>query len=154
MSLQSLIARQTGQRLSANQIKRLDKEALTGLLAEPICLGGQISHQARCWHEQAIKVIENDVLKHLKPCPEYPLIASVPGIGQVLASTIVLETGSIDRFPGAGHYASYARCVNTAKVSNGKLKGRGNKCNGNKYLAWAFMEAAHHATINRESIGS
>ena len=32
-------------------------------------------------------------------------------------------------------------------VSNGKLKGRGNKRNGNKYLAWAFMEAAHYAAI-------
>ena len=37
--------------------------------------------------------------------------------------------------------------MNTAKVSNGKLKGRGNKRNGNKYLAWAFMEAAHYAAI-------
>jgi hypothetical protein len=39
---------------------------------------------------------------------------------------------------------SYARCVKAEKLSNGKYKGQGNKKNGNKYLAWAFMEAAHY----------
>lgn len=71
----------------------------------------------------------------------------MPGIGQALGSTIALETGDIGRFPGPGHYASYARCVKTEKISNNKRKGRGNAKNGNKYLAWAFMEAAHYAAI-------
>jgi hypothetical protein len=30
-------------------------------------------------------------------------------------------------------------------LSNGKKKGKGNRKNGNVYLAWAFMEAAHFA---------
>jgi transposase len=30
-------------------------------------------------------------------------------------------------------------------ISNGKLKGKGNRKNGNKYLAWAFVEAANFA---------
>jgi transposase len=42
---------------------------------------------------------------------------------------------------------SYARCVKAEKLSNGKYKGQGNKKNGNKYLAWAFMEAAHYGAI-------
>jgi transposase len=147
MHLQSLIARQTGERLSANQIKALDNDVIADKLDDPICLGGQLTHLARCWHERAIEVLEEEVLKHLKPRKEYQLVTSIPGVGKVLASTIVLETGSIERFPGPGHYASYARCVNTERVSNGKLKGRGNKRNGNKYLAWAFIEAAHYAAI-------
>jgi len=65
----------------------------------------------------------------------------------VLGLTILLETGTIERFPDAGHYASYARCVKSEKLSNGKYKGQGNRKNGNRYLAWAFMEAAHFATI-------
>jgi len=48
-------------------------------------------------------------------------------VGKILGATIVLETGHIERFLGPGHYASYARCVNTEKISNGKTKGRGNK---------------------------
>ena len=92
-------------------------------------------------------MLEEEVLKHLKPRRDYQLLSSIPGVGKILASTIALETGAIERFPGPGQYASYARCVNTERVSNGKLKGRGNKRNGNKYLAWAFMEAAHYAAI-------
>ena len=147
LSLQSLIARHTGERLTANQIKALDNDAIAQKLADPVCLGGQITHLARDWYEQAIERLEHEVLKHLKPRQEYQLLSSIPGVGKVLASTILLETGSIDRFPDPGHYASYARCVNSERISNGKLKGRGNKRNGNKYLAWAFMEAAHYAAI-------
>ena len=147
LSLQSLIVRHTGERLSANQIKSLDNDAIADKLADPIRLGGQLTHLARCWHERAIAMLEEEVLKHLKPRRDYQLLSSIPGVGKVLASTIVLETGAIERFPDPGHYASYARCVDTERVSNGKLKGRGNKRNGNKYLAWAFMEAAHYAAI-------
>jgi len=74
-------------------------------------------------------------------------LITIPGIGDVLGLTILLETGTIERFPDAGHYASYARCVKSEKLSNGKYKGQGNRKNGNRYLAWAFMEAAHFATI-------
>jgi len=44
-----------------------------------------------------------------------------------------------------GHFASYCRCVGSQKISNGKRKGSGNKKNGNKYMAWAFVEAANFA---------
>jgi len=57
----------------------------------------------------------------------------------------MLETGGISRFPGVGNYASYCRKVNSEWTSNGKAKGKGNKKNGNKYLAWAFSEAAELA---------
>ena len=147
LSLQSLITRYTGQRLSANQIKQLHAKEMNGYLAEPVALGGQISCLAMHWLEEAIAVLEREVFKQLKPCAEYQLLTTVPGIGKALGSTIALETGCIERFPSPGHYASYARCVKTEKLSNGKRKGHGNGKNGNKYLAWAFMEAAHYAAI-------
>ena len=59
--------------------------------------------------------------------------------------TILLETGEIGRFAQVGHYASYCRCVGSERISNGKRKGRGNTKNGNRYLAWAFVEAANFA---------
>jgi len=49
------------------------------------------------------------------------------------------------RFTQVGHYASYCRCVGSERISNGKRKGRGNTKNGNRYLAWAFVEAANFA---------
>ncbi len=63
----------------------------------------------------------------------------------MLATTILLEAGPIDRFAAAGNFASYARCVDSQRTSNGKKKGEGNTKNGNKYLAWAFVEAANFA---------
>ena len=57
----------------------------------------------------------------------------------------MLETGEIERLASVGNYASYCRCVGSKKISNGKRKGSGNTKNGNKYLAWAFVEAANFA---------
>lgn len=147
LSLQSLIARHTGRRLSANEIRRLDGPALEALLVEPIRLGAQITRRAMHWLDGAIGLIENEVAKHLNERLDYRLLTSIPGVGPALGSTIALETGSIERFASPGHYASYARCVNSERLSNGRRKGTGNRKNGNKYLAWAFMEAAHYAAI-------
>ncbi len=76
---------------------------------------------------------------------EWKLINTVPGIGKTLARVILLEIGEIGRFDDVGCFASYARCVDSARMSNGKKKGEGNRKNGNKYLSWAFVEAAHFA---------
>ena len=76
---------------------------------------------------------------------EFILLSSVPGIGRILATIILLEMGPIDRFAAVGNFASYARCVDSRHMSNNKKKGEGNTKNGNKYLAWAFVEAANFA---------
>jgi transposase len=55
----------------------------------------------------------------------------------------MLEVGDISRFPKVGHFASYARCVPTERLSAGKSKGKGNRKNGNRYLCWAFVEASN-----------
>ena len=57
----------------------------------------------------------------------------------------MLEVGIMGRFAKAGNYSSYSRCVESKKISNGKKKGENNKKNGNRYLAWAYVEAANHA---------
>lgn len=88
---------------------------------------------------------EQDRPRQIQPHDDYQLLQSIPGVGPVPGTTIVLETGTITRFASPGNYASYARCVKSEKISNGKRKGQGNKKNGNKYLAWAFIEAAHYA---------
>ena len=63
----------------------------------------------------------------------------------ILGLTIMLEVGDIGRFPKVGNYASYCRCVGSKRLSNGKKKGENNRKNGNKYLSWAYVEAAHFA---------
>jgi transposase len=92
-----------------------------------------------------IDVLEKRLRVCVKPRPGYALLGSVPGIGQTLATVILLETGPIERFDAVGNFASYARCVDSVHTSNHKKKGAGNTKNGNKYLAWAFVESAHGA---------
>jgi transposase len=77
------------------------------------------------------------------PC--YPRLKTLPGVGRILGLTITMETADVERFSTPGHYASYCRCVDTQRQSNGKTKGYNNGKCGNKYLGWAFVEAAHFA---------
>ena len=55
----------------------------------------------------------------------------------------MLEVGDINRFKTVGDFVSYCRCVASTRTSNDKIKGKNNKKNGNKYLEWAFVEAAN-----------
>jgi transposase len=59
--------------------------------------------------------------------------------------TITMEVGDIKRFAGPGNFASYCRAVAAERTSNQKKKGENNSKCGNKYLAWAFVEAANFA---------
>ena len=94
---------------------------------------------------QQIDLLERTIADRIKLREEFSFLKTVPGIGQTLALTIMLETGDIGRFADVGNYASYCRCVGSQKISNGKKKGKGNTKNGNKYLSWAFIEAANFA---------
>lgn len=85
------------------------------------------------------------VLEQLKPFSRLTLLQSICGVGPILSETIMLETGDIARFKSPGKFASYCRCVGSKKTSNGKSKGSNNRKNGNRYLAWAFVEAANMA---------
>ena len=92
-----------------------------------------------------IKRFEKKVLEHAQLKPAYECLLTMPGVGVILALTIMLETGDIGRFETVGDYTSYCRCVRATHTSNGKKKGENNSSNGNAYLAWAFVEAVHHA---------
>ncbi|VAX12442.1 ISGsu4, transposase [hydrothermal vent metagenome] len=76
---------------------------------------------------------------------EVRIVQTIKGVGLILGLTIMLETGDIHRFAGPGNFASYCRCVDSQRRSNGKKKGEGHAKAGNKYLSWAFSEAAHFA---------
>src|SRR5262245_43937258 len=146
LSVQNILARNTGARFSGKRIQELTKQELTTLLAEETQVLAVTSSLVvlDCLRHQ-IKRLEQSVHKRLHHTPTYEQLLTVPGIGTIFAQTITLETGAIGRFPSVGHYASYCRCVDSTKLSNGKRKGTGNVKNGNPYLAWAYMEAAQFA---------
>ncbi len=143
LSLASLFARHGwawpgAQRISSwtpEKFKDLKTDAFTEVQA-------QVLLELIRKQEGAAEWIESAVRKAMKPKAEYERIQQVPGIGAILGMVVVLESGEFTRFASAGDYASYCRTVRSERSSNGKKKGENNRKNGNRYLAWAFAEAA------------
>lgn len=79
---------------------------------------------------------------------ELHLLLSVPGIGRVLAMTMLYEIDTIERFPTVKDFVSYCRLVKGSVASAGKIKGLTGGKMGNAYLRWAFGEAAVIAKRN------
>jgi len=146
-SLQGIISRNSGSSLSGNKIKRIRTDHVKPLLEgqEDLALSGKVSKQTIDYLSSQISNIESIVLAKAKQQQFYEKLLTIPGVGKILSLTITFETGSISRFPKVGNYASYARKVPSNWKSNDKRKGKGNTKNGNKYLAWAFSEAAEFA---------
>ena len=146
LSVKSMASRSLGETISTRQIKKLKpQEADTLFTQEHLRLACRHALATIEFLSSQVKSIEKEIMKHVKLKPESASLLSMPGIGDILGLTIMLEVGDIHRFKRAGNYASYCRCVKSEKLSNEKKKGSGNRKNGNKYLAWAYVEAAHFA---------
>ena len=146
LSIQNLVSRNTGVMLNVTRIKRLlDQDVERMLPTEDIALAVKSNLAVIGCLKEQIHILETTIKGRVRLRDEYKGLLTVSGIGMVLALTIMLETGQIGRFGQVGNYASYCRCVGSTRISNNKRKGSGNKKNGNKYLAWAFVEAANFA---------
>jgi len=147
ISLQHIITRNCGIKVSVNDVKRLREDLISPLLKdnEDVLLAGSVSKETINYLTRQIRTIENTVEGTIILASPYGHLQGLPGVGKILGSTIMLETGPANRFPKVGNYVSYCRKVSSAWVSNGKKKGKGNKKNGNKYLAWAYSEASELA---------
>jgi transposase len=155
LSAQNILVRNTSLSLNANRLKTIKDEEVDQLLDDAnIVLALKSNVRIIKSLQTTITEIEQAVLKQVKLRPEYKKLLSVSGIGQVLGLTIMLETGEIERFAKVGNYSSYCRCVKSERLSNGKKKGENNRKNGNKYLAWAFIEAANFAIRYNDRIKS
>jgi transposase len=155
LSAQNILARNTAKSLNANKLKTISDEEIDNLLEDPnITLAFKSNIVIIKSLQTTIAEIEKAVLQQVKLRPEYQQLLTVSGIGQVLGLTIMLETGEISRFDQVGNYASYCRCVKSERLSNGKKKGENNRKNGNKYLAWAFIEAANFAIRYNDKVKS
>jgi transposase len=143
-SLQGIISRNCGCQLPGKKIKQVRVNHITPLLAsqEDLAMSGAVSKDCIDYPSKKIKEIEVSVENRVEIRKQFAGLQTVPGIGRVLSLTIMLETGDIGRFDKVGNFSSYCRKVPTSWMSNGKKKGKGNSKNANKYLAWAFSEAA------------
>ncbi len=147
LGLQNILARNIGAKMNTHHLKSLRTDHVTPLLAgnDDLSLAGSVSKDAIDSLTRQIQAIEVAVEKKIDIKRPYDLLLSLPGVGRVLGLTIMMETGPINRFPEVGNYVSYCRKVPAARFSNDKKKGTNNRKNGNKYLAWAYGEAAELA---------
>jgi transposase len=146
LSLESLHHRMHGQPLALATIKRMEVDEIWRLFhnSSDQLMAREDLRLIREF-DLSIERLEQQVLKAAVKMPAYERLLSIPGIGKILGMTIVLETGDIKRFATPGDFASYGRCVRSTRLSNEKKKGENNAKCGNRYLAWAFVEAANFA---------
>ncbi len=154
LSVQNMASRNSGHGISKAEIRDLNEETIT-----EICGGNKnralaIESNIAVMREldDQIAKLEHAIIEQAKLKPEFAQLMTINGVGKILAMTIMYEVGTITRFEKVGQFASYARCVSSSRWSNGKKKGEGNRKNGNKYLAWAFVEAAIYAVRFNEQI--
>lgn len=147
LSVQNMVERESAGRIAFRRLSQLEAGELSELLHDDEVLLFTADQQTDLidYQSQTIHQIEEKVLERTKLKPEYELLLTIPGVGKILGLTIMLETGEISRFPKVGNYTSYCRCARAKHWSNGKKKRDNNRKNGNRYLSWAYVEAAHHA---------
>lgn len=147
ISLQNIISRSTSKKMKVNEIKYLKTDRVAPYLqdTDDLALAGKVSEESIDFLTRQIRTIEKVLQEKIEITEPYKHLFSIPGVGKILGLTIMLETGDIRRFAKAENYVSYCRIVSSKWTSNEKKKGKGNKKSGNKYLAWAFSEAAEIA---------
>ena len=103
--------------------------------------------------DQIIQQLECQILKqarHHDPTA-LALLQTIPGVGPIIALTILYETHKLERFKTPQKYASYSRLVKSEHTSNGKTVA-GNSKIGNAYLKNAFTEIITTAQRSSEPI--
>lgn len=147
ISLQNIISRNNGFKIKVNDVKALRMDRVAPYLKgnDDLSLAGKVSKDSIDFLTRQIRAIETVVEKKIELRGSYNYLLTIPGVGKIIGLTIMLETGPINRFAKVGNYVSYCRKVSSKWISNDKVKGKGNKKSGNKYLAWAFSEAAELA---------
>jgi transposase len=108
------------------------------------------------FYDSIIAQIERHVLSRAKEhrTRDLALLMTAPGVGKILALTIILEINDIERFPSRQDFSSYARLINCAHTSNGKIVGSAGHKIGNPYLRWALGEVGTCALRKNSGINA
>src|SRR5713101_5912135 len=120
---------------------------LEGLPEQTRWVSGQLLAQLDFVSAQ-VKQLEQRLEKLVEVTPEMQWLLTMPGVGVILAATIALEIGEVERFPSALHLASYAGTTPRVHASGGKVRYGPLRADVNRYLKWAFAEAGNSVAVN------
>lgn len=82
--------------------------------------------------------------------PAMQWLMTLPGVGVILAATIALEVGDVTRFATAERLASYSGTTPRVHASGGRVRYGRTRPDVNRYLKWAFAEAANSTAVNHK----
>jgi transposase len=155
LSVKNILSRSLGLQMKSDEVKKLDASQVERLFPREESFRAVMASVGLITHfKKEITEIEKIVRGKVKLKEGFGKLLTVPGIGDILSMTVMCEAGDMRRFPKVQNYSSYCRCVKSIRISNGKIIGHGNRKNGNKYLSWAYIEAAHAARRYHEKIRS
>jgi transposase len=116
--------------MGGEAVKRLTAEQVEGPgLVPDVALAVEANRAVSQTLGQQIEALEKRLKERVRLCGEFKLLKTAPGIGETLATTIMLEMGTPACFAKVGNFSSYCRCVDSLRESNGKKKGEGNAKN-------------------------
>ncbi len=129
-----------GMALLRQHLERLPPHTafVTGQLLQQV---EGLDHQVRAFEQRMREVFE--------PTPVIERLRTAPGVGFILAVVIALEVGDVTRFPDAERLAGYAGTTPRVRSSGGKTRYGPLRPDVNRYLKWAFVEAANGASLYR-----
>jgi transposase len=115
------------------------------------------SVQAQLWLLDQVARSISEVEKHIgeviRMDADMQLLLTLPGVGPILSIVIALEIGDVRRFASAEKLASYAGKVPRVKSSGGKTYYGRVRPDVNRYLKWAFTEAANAIVLQQHRLG-
>ncbi len=133
-----------GRRLLDERLNALPPETKNCVQAELMLLDQVI---------ESISKVEKHIYEVISLNPDMQLLLTLPGVGPILAIVIAFEIGEISRFASAEKLASYAGKVPRVKSSGGKTFYGRVRPDVNRYLKWAFTEAANVIVLQQHTLG-
>ncbi len=88
-----------------------------------------------------IDLMEKQIWKDLSDDPRAEILMSMPGVGRIIAYSMLAEIGDINRFPNSRALASYAGLLPLDNESADKDFGKRTGQHCNRFLRWAMVEA-------------
>jgi transposase len=93
--------------------------------------------------DRQVRLFEQRMGEVFEATPEVELAMTLPGVGFILAVVIVPEVGDVARFADAEKLAAYAGTTPRVHATGGKTRYGSLRPDVNRYLKWAFVEAAN-----------
>jgi transposase len=99
--------------------------------------------------DRGVRGFEQRIQAVFKPTPAIQRLLTLSGVGLTLAVVIALEVGDVTRFATTEKLAGYAGTTPRVHASGGKARFGPARPDVNRYLKWAFVEAANAVWLTR-----